>query len=322
MTARRPMPAAASAPNWRDLVLRWSKPNRVMAPVRWYGGKGMMAHHVVPYLPRARVYVEPYCGAASVFWRLPRPYPCEVLNDLNGDLIGLFRALQDPERFERLAHRLTFTPWSRAEFARALDVLADEGSLPDDRAWAFMVAHGQGFSGTARTVGNWGRVFVSSRGMAAVAAKWRSGLRLLADWHDRLMRVQIDNRDAMEAIRYWDSAETVFYLDPPYVAETRAKNHRRVYRHEADDEHHRALVAMLLGLKGVAVLSGYDSPLYAPLGEAGWQIKRIETACHAAIKGRGVNQRHEDGRVRAPRRMECLWISPAAQKAKTLLSQT
>lgn len=117
------------------------------APVRWYGGKGRMLAKLLPVVPEGGApYCEPYCGAASLFWRRP-PAPVEVLNDLNGDLVNLFRCIQDLALFEDLKHRLTWTLYSRAEFVRALEILASDEAAGVTRAWAFFVAQNQGFAG-------------------------------------------------------------------------------------------------------------------------------------------------------------------------------
>jgi len=77
-------------------------PPRPMAPFRWAGGKGNLATWIVQYVPAGQIYVEPFAGAASVLWRLPSPFPVEVLNDLDGDIVNLYRVLQDKGKFEEL----------------------------------------------------------------------------------------------------------------------------------------------------------------------------------------------------------------------------
>ncbi|RMD57691.1 DNA adenine methylase [Candidatus Parcubacteria bacterium] len=286
-------------------------PARPMAPCQWYGGKGNIANRIVPLLPPGQVYVEPYCGMASVFWHLPQPYPVEVLNDLNGDIVNLFRCLQDPERFERFKHRITWTLYSLDEFRRALEILKTSDD-PDERAWAFFVAHNQGFSGRASKEGNWSRVFVSDRSMAHNTNKWRGRIKLLQHWHDRLTRVQIDNRDALEVIRYWDSEKTVFYIDPPYILGTRVDG--KAYEHECEDEHHQQLVEMLLGIEGSAVLSGYDNEIYHKLEDAGWERHEFHTVCHAAAKRRGSKLRGEGAAMQHAARTEVCWVKGGRQR--------
>lgn len=288
-------------------------PNRTMAPFPWFGGKGMLAKKIIPLLPQATTYVEPYAGAASVFWHLPQPYPVEVLNDLDGRIVNLFRVLQDRAKFEELAHRLVWTPYARDEFRRALAILQDPDASDIDRAWGFFVAQNQGFSGLANSDGDWGRALGGTdRGMATNTNRWRGRLKLLAHWHDRLTRVQIDSIDALKCIRYWDTPDTLFYVDPPYVLETRKGGG---YAHEADDQHHQALVQLLLDIQGKAVLSGYDHPLYKPLEEAGWHKILIPTVAHAAGRVRGSGLRGEGMATAKVPRFEVIWSNAAPARS-------
>ena len=288
---------------------RIARPNRVMAPIRYFGGKGIIAPRILPYLPDGRIYVEPFCGAASLFWH-QRPHPVEVLNDLDGEVINLFRVLQDEDLFLKFRHKVIWTPYSLDEFRRAI---AYRGDDPLMWAWAMYVAHNQGFGGIiGETEGAWGRAFVSSRGMAYTASIWRGRMRSLDSFHDRLTRVQLDNRDALQVIRYWDSPETVFYLDPPYTSGSRMN--KAVYRHEMTDEQHRALVEVLLRIEGSAMLSGYADAIYEPLNEAGWDRIEIETVCHAAGKVRGSGLQGADSALKKVPRTEVLWIKKNANQ--------
>jgi DNA adenine methylase len=257
-----------------------------MAPFRWAGGKGRLARWIIQYLPRGRIYVEPFAGAASVFWHLPSPFPIEVLNDLDGDIVNLYRILQDKAKFEELAHRLIFTPYARAEFVRALQILKDPNVSDIDKAWAFFVVQNQGFGGQAKTPGSWGRAISEvHNNMAATTSQWRSHLKLLSSWHERLSRVQIDCVDGIACIQYWDTPDTVFYIDPPYVLETRKT--RSLYKNEPDLAYHERLVETILAAKGKVMLSCYDHPVYSPLAKAGWHKLTKKTACHMAGRIRG-----------------------------------
>ncbi len=261
------------------------EPVRIMAPFRWPGGKGNLASWIVKYVPVGHTYVEPFAGAASVFWHLPSPFPVEVLNDIDGHIVNFYRVLQDQSKFDILLHRLVFTPYSRAEFRRALRILSNPEASDIDRAWAFFVRQNQSVSGAGRSEGNWSRSITDTRsGMASTTSKFRSRLKLLARWHDRISRVQIDNVDGIECIRYWDTTDTVFYVDPPYVPETR--RHRSLYRNEPDLSYHERLVESLLQVKGKVLLSCYDHPIYKPLTDAGWHKITKDTVCHMIGKVR------------------------------------
>jgi len=297
----------------REIRQRIPKPDRTMAPVRWYGGKGNMAKKIVQLIPSSKIYVEPYCGAASIFWHL-KPRPIEVLNDLNEELITLFRVLQDKEQFEELAHRLTWTPYSRSEFVRALEVDRDAADI--DVAWATMVKFCMGMSGFAKTFGNWSRTFIESRGMPLSCSRWRACLRLLDWWHDRISRVQLECNDALTVIDYWDTPDTTFYIDPPYVSSSRVS--QKVYDYETEDEHHRKLVSLLLQVKGNVVLSGYANEIYEPLEQAGWRRVDFQTACYARCRHRNSNLVGEGAATKHVPRTESAWIKPTKKQSGML----
>jgi DNA adenine methylase len=250
-------------------------------------------------------------GAASIFFAR-EPAPVEVLNDLDGELVGLFRCLQDKDLFAELSHRIRYTLYSRAEFGRAIDILRSDERDPVLRAWAKFVGHNQGLSANHKSIGNWSRTFVPKGGMADNTNCWMMRLSMLDDWHRRLLRAQIDNRDALEVIRYWDADEAVFYVDPPYHHDTRSKQAKNAYTVEQDDAHHRELVQTLLGCRGAVVLSGYEHAVYRPLEEAGWQRTDIRTACHAAGKFRGSGLQGAGAAHRKVPRVECVWRNPRA----------
>jgi len=140
-----------------------------------------------------------------------------------------------------------------------------------------------------------------------MVSQWQTRLAFLEWWQRRIARAQIDCRDALTVIKYWDSPDTVFYLDPPYVSGTRAKGSKNNYAHECSNIHHRKLVELLLGLEGAVALSGYRHPIYEPLVEAGWQLKTKQTACHAAGKVRGTKLQGVGSGLKEVPREECLW---------------
>ncbi len=280
--------------------------------VNWYGGKGRVIQKLLPLIPKTPVYVEAYGGAASIMANL-RQRKCEVYNDLDGRLINIFRVLQNPEQRERLLDRLRHTPYSFDEFCLALEQRKSDD--PVEAAWGFFVSQNQGFGGKAGTKGNWGRAFStksSSVRMAETCSRWLSRKASLDAIIARFERVQIDHRCALKCIRYWDSDDTTFYLDPPYAAETRADNN--VYAHEAEDSHHEKLVKLILGAKGAVVLSGYDTPLYAPLDAEGWRRIEFQTACHAAGRTRNSGLQGEGNAMAKVGRAEVVWLNPKAAK--------
>lgn len=271
---------------------------RIMAPVQWFGGKGRLVYKLLPLIPRGKVYVEPYGGAASVLFHRA-PVALEVYNDLDEDLVNLFRTLQSPRRFKRLAHRITWTLYSRSEFARAVKTLQNPRASADARAWALFVAQNQGIGGLRKhTPSGWGRVITPSKSCKKTR-EWRSRIATLYWWHDRLTKVLIENRDALEVIQTWDSPDTVFYVDPPYPQHTRKTGG---FLHEADDEHHKRLVSLLLSVEGAVILSGYNTPLYKPLTDAGWTRVSFKAYCSAYV----IKRQKGKTKKRSPR-IEVVW---------------
>jgi DNA adenine methylase len=267
-------------------------------PVAWFGGKGHLSGWIASHLPEHSTYVEPYGGAGSVLFT-KSPAPIEVWNDLHGDLTNLFRVLRDaPDELER---RVTLTLHSRAEYEHAVDVLSDH-TVTDrhTRAWAFFVGMNQGFGGTYPTLGRWSKSKGQrlSNGMGNNTAQWWRKVGFIGDWHERLARVQIENRDALTVMRDYDSPQTTFYLDPPYPGETRRLS-LNAYRHEMTDDHHEQMVGLALTLAGAVVLSGYETPLYDVLEEACW--RKIHRSVHARGASAGDKARSE-----------VLWIKPPA----------
>jgi len=307
-----------------DRLREWMpRPPRIIAPFTYAGGKGRLARHLVRMFPRGdfRVYVEPFCGAASVFWHIRRPFPIEILNDLDQSIITLFRVLQDQAKMERLLHRLTFTPYARAEYERAWELVWGEAEPEDDveAAWAFFVALNQTWGGIANPhKGDWGYVYRVHNGMPDACSSWLGRIKSIEYFHRRLMRVQLECDDALCVIQRHDSEQTFFYLDPPYVPEARKMT--LAYRHDQDESFHEQLVDLLLQVKGAVMLSGYPNPIYRRLEEAGWKTVDFHVVLNATVRGRNSGLKGEGAVKSNPRthRVERVWPNYSIQEQLTL----
>lgn len=209
----------------------------VARPVlRWHGGKWRLASRILPYFPRHRIYVEPYCGAASLLLRKEPAY-VEVINDRDDQVVGLFRVLRRPKDAARLVSLLRMTPFSRVEFQAAYEPSDD----PVEAARRLIVRSYMGIGS--------GGVFGRSTGFRAnsnasgrhnTAAEWAGYPDALLRVIERLAGVVIENRDALDCMRAADGDNTLHYVDPPYLRETRsAKAYGdgrlyHAYRHELD----------------------------------------------------------------------------------------
>lgn len=233
--------------------------------LRWHGGKYLLAPWIISYLPEHRVYVEPFGGAASVLLRKPKAY-AEVYNDLDQEVVNLFRVLRDPANAEALVFALRLTPFARAEFAEAYQV--SECAIERARRLIIRSFMGFGSNGHVRATG----FRANSRRSGTTPAKdWANYADALPAIIERVQGVVIESSPAMKVMAAHDSPATLHYVDPPYLPETRDGGGD--YNHELSVEDHRELLAFLKTLRGRVVLSGYPAPMYDD-ALAGW--RRIE----------------------------------------------
>jgi DNA adenine methylase len=264
--------------------------------LRWHGGKWKLAPWIIAHFPAHRVYVEPFGGAASVLLRKPRSY-AEVYNDLDDWVVNLFRVLRDEALAPRLIAHLRLTPFARTEF----DAVREIGEAADDRvelARRLIIRSFMGFGSNAHNGRSTGFRANTSRLGTTPSEDWANYPDALPALVERLRGVVIEHRDAIAVMAAHDSADTLHYVDPPYVSETRSPANKydlkyRMYRHEMDTTDHARLLDDLTRLRGAVVLSGYACPLYDDRLKD-W--RRIETATYA------------DG---ARPRTEVLWLNPA-----------
>ncbi|MFZ2961074.1 MAG: DNA adenine methylase [Candidatus Ozemobacteraceae bacterium] len=274
----------------------------MQTPFQYSGSKFNIRNFIISHFPKHKLYAEAFGGSAAI---LLSKFPSEIeaYNDINSQLVNFFRTLQDPERAEKLEHRIQNTLYSYSEFCLALETLANPDSTPDDRAWSWYVSQNQGFAGCAKGKGSWGRELRSSKS----SISWNNRKEKFPIWRDRLKHVQIDNRDALQFIQYWDSVDTLHYLDPPYPLGTRKS--KVMYQHEQDDCFHRKLVETILELKGMVILSSYPNPIYDRLLAAGWQKK--EKAVLASRIGQTRSFQSKGSKVaEIGKRTEVIYLSP------------
>jgi DNA adenine methylase len=257
-------------------------------PVKWHGGKFYLCHRIIEQFPPHHTYVEPFGGAASVLLNKP-VCPVEVYNDLDQRITRLFRVLRD--HGQELQCRLSLTPYSEIEFDESEKDAVDEieQARRDFVRWRLSLGgRGDSFSFTLHRV---------RRGMADVVSGYLSMIdEQLPLIVERLRRVEILSRPALDVIRAWDNADTLHYCDPPYVPETRHEGSRSIYGCEMTEENHRELASVLKACKGKVVLSGYPSGLYDEL-YGNWRTVKFDMPNHAA-----------GGRTKT-RKQEMLWMN-------------
>lgn len=267
----------------RDLVAR-QRPGR--KPVRrrrliafgWYGGKFSHLDWLLPLLPACHHYCEPFGGSGAVLLNR-EPSPVETLNDIDGEVVNFFRLLR--ENKDGLVEAIALTPFSREEFVIACEPPARPISNLE-RARRFFVRARQVRTGLAQTasLGRWANCKNTSRaGMSGVVSRWLGSVEGLSGIASRLLRVQIENRPALEIISLYDDPNTFFYCDPPYAHESRGDS--KAYGFEMADSEHRALSTRLKGIKGRAAISGYRCRLYDELYKGWRRVNAPAKFCHS-----------------------------------------
>jgi DNA adenine methylase len=249
-----PENGTAAEPTAEETRTNGKPTKRKLIAFGWYGGKFNHLGWLLPRLPECHHYCEPFAGSAAVLLNR-EPAPVETYNDIDGEVANFFRVLRD--KSDELVRAIALTPFSREEFYHAI---ASNGETISsvERARRFFVRARQARTGLAQTasLGRWANCKRTTRaGMSGVVSRWLGSVHMLPEIAERLLRVQIENRPAIEIIRLYDDKDTLFYCDPPYPHEARGDD--RAYGFEMTDEEHEELAAVLHHVKGKVAISGY-----------------------------------------------------------------
>lgn len=270
-------------------------PKMTRPALRYHGGKWRLAPWVISNFPPHRVYVEPFGGAASILLRKDRAYS-EVYNDRWSRVVDVFSVLRDPSQAAELRRRLELTPFARAEFEAADEDAHEAETDVIERARMTIIRSFMGHgSESTRADSSTGFRSNSNRSHTTPAHDWANWPAVVPAFVERLRGVVIENQDAALVMQRHDGPDTLHYCDPPYPHSTRTLRHG--YAFEMTDDEHRVLAAVVSGLRGMVLVSGYDCELYRDL-YADW--RRVETTTLA------------DG---ARPRTEVIWMNKAATTA-------
>lgn len=251
--------------------------------LNYYGGKWNAAAWIIENFPKHTVYVEPFFGGGSVLLQKPRSKR-EIVNDLDDEITNLFKCARD--HGPALKAILKYTPYARTEYENCAELC----KIPIEQARRTIV---KSYMGIGDSITNTNNGFRQSKDANTCNAKsWTNYVDAFDELIERLQGVMIENRDYKKVMDYYDAPDTLFYLDPPYVRSTR--NIKHTYTIDWTDEAHIELVEFLQDIKGMVVLSGYDSPIYESLS---WRKVHKDFTTNA--KGS---------------RTETLWINHAADK--------
>lgn len=250
--------------------------NNLASPmVPWVGGKRRLAPQILPLLPAHSCYVEPFAGAAALFFA-KEPVKVEVLNDVNGDLVSLYRVVQ--HHLDEFVRQFRWSLASRQVYAWLQETRPE--TLTDiQRAARFFYLQKLGFGGKVD-----GQTF----GTATTAPARLNLLRLEEDLsavHLRLHQVTIEHLDWAACIERYDRPHTLFYMDPPYYGTTG-------YGVDFGLEQYDRMAELLRSMKGKAAVSVNDIPAMRQAFK-GLTMKRLAIKYTVGAAGRGRQERGE-----------------------------
>lgn len=286
----------------------------LVPPLKWHGGKAYLAERIVGLMPpRCKKpnapdaddpgwlhYVEPYAGGAAVLLALDPEGISEVINDLNGWLTNFWGVMRDGGMFAEFQRKVEATEFSEElfEWSKTYTRPAQtdgEFNDPVNAAWWFFVKCRQSLSGRMDSFAGITRNR-TRRGMNEQVSAWLNCVEGLPAVHARMKRVLVRNKPALEIIKKEDGPRSLFYLDPPYLHETRATTGE--YQHEMTTEEHAELLRAMETIKGRFLLSGYRSSLYNLAAENnGWKCHEFELPNNSA------------GGKEKRRMVECVWTN-------------
>lgn len=260
--------------------------------IRYPGSKHRIARWIVTQFPPHAAYLEPFFGSGTVMFAKPRG-DSEIVNDLDGEVVNMFRVLR--EQPEDLARAVALTPWAREEYVQSFE---REGLEPLEQARRFITYWWQAVGSRGITATGF-CVDYHGKAEPARAVTWIGLPERLLAVAQRLQGVQIENRPALELIERCRHPEVLIYNDPPYLGTTR---HGRLYPEEMrGSAEHESLIEALDRHPGPVVLSGYASDLYA---ERLTHWRRLSRKATAQKPGE---------------RIECLWLNQQAAAAQPVL---
>ena len=228
---------------------------------RYPGSKWAIAKWIISHFPpgyEKMVYLEPFFGSGAVFFN-KNPGAVETINDMDSDIVNLFRVLREqPEELKRV---LELTPYSREEYDRSFEKCRD----PLEKARRYMVRTTQAIGAKMYKGDKCGWRNHKQMKVGGTACKW-GGITGTIDVAAARLRgdtthlVQIEHMDGLDLIRRYNNRETLMYLDPPYLWKLRKSG--KLYQVEMTEEEQLEMLDEITRSKAKIVISGYESDIY------------------------------------------------------------
>lgn len=240
------------------------------APVlKWPGAKWRIADRIIERFPPHGSYVEPFFGSGAVFFR-KHPSDTETINDIDGEVVNLFRVIRDAA--DELCKAMEMTPYSREEYSQSRRECKD----PVERARKFLVRTWQGFGGKTYSRPSW----AMDRTNSVFRPKYWSQLpERIRDIVQRLKMAQIEHLDARELIPLYNREDALIYVDPPYPRSARQSKERFYECELSEEEDHAEILRLCKKHRGPCIISSYRNELYDGMLED-WEVAAFQVATH------------------------------------------
>jgi DNA adenine methylase len=235
-------------------------------PLSYYGGKQQIAARILSLIPEHRIYCEPFLGGGAVFFA-KEPSQVEIINDTNGELINFYEALQ--RDYSALEKEIVISLHSRKQHHQA-QVIYDNPEMFDriKRAWAVWMLANASYGCMLDGGFGFDRIGTTSKKLK------NKRIQFSLDYAVRLQQAQIECCDALRIIKSRDTAETFFYLDPPYVGYD--QGHYDGYTQEDFD----ALLQLLEKIQGKFLLSSFrNKSLSEYVKHNNWHSVELKMMC-------------------------------------------
>ncbi|WCL51444.1 DNA adenine methylase [Leptospira sp. GIMC2001] len=268
--------------------------------LKYNGGKFRLREWIISHFPEHKTYVETCFGAGSVLLSKERS-TVEIANDLDPNIDNFFQSLRD--RPKELIRKIEFTPYSESSLKLAFSRIKSQDSI--ERAWAFYT-----ICWTSLKANDIRKSNIEFRlkgnllnGGGHNPARLFAEIRHLYQVSKRLRGVTTTMMDAEEVLKYFDSLDTLFYVDLPYLGESR--NTKKLYNLELlDIESHTRILNACAQAKGMVIVSHYIHPLYDSILN-NWEVVTKDTMSNSFAKGSGRKEKL---------RTEALYLSPSVSE--------
>ncbi len=273
--------------------------NKIHPICRWHGGKFYLQKWVVSHFPEnyneIDSYIEPFAGAASVYLNKQKQ-SWEMINDLDYGTYCMWRTVQT--QCANFIDVLSKIECSNLKTSDAFEYMFSEAKANKDSVKGeFATAVNQftlrrlsrggmmkDFSWSTRTRG----------GQPETINAWENGIKNLAKIEKRLKNTVIMNQNALELLKTYNRPNILWYLDSPYLSQTRVST--KIYDCELSDNDHIKMAELVNANQGKFIISGYPSPLYDELYK-GWRVVTKDIKNHSSqVKVK-------------PIKTECLWLN-------------